>query len=508
MILYTFNHNEYNIKADFSRSLFLFKTVIMILLLFLFFISHASRYPLLIPEIKSKISYFLADKNSINTNKRFNGYDFFDRYIAFLPETYRFSFDCIKLNEERVEIPSDFCSCSVDFSTHERFSVLVRNDAYNIKGYFSLSHCRAFYAFMNGCFRNVKEAEFCCWDAYCDRSYLYAAIATDHYITFLSVSNIFGFHAQRELFSYYYDKKIDQRQSLCFHNRIDQKIVSLISQNFMKIFSLDSKRLLNDIFCPLFDVFKHEYIGAGTYLLLSDYKLFFAEIKNNNLNYYKQTIKDKNGKELSVQNFAVNHEYKTDSARARFFVVVANNQLFLFDLLERYKNRVLKMQKLTDSLVQEDELSFVENNIFCLNKTDCNRYCLSYVTLPSFWAVKKMFENERFSESEANNGKQKNCFLKKIYNFLYEQKYFILPWLLSSYYIYYRFHYNKSFLRLLFLTYYLNIVIWTIFDIIFISDKATPALAQKVILPFLPLHIILPLLPLKIRNFIRYGVWS
>ncbi len=415
----------------------------------------------------------------------------------------------MKLNERKVgKCKELFDVGCLHYDSFEDFpfSVEVYNDAYNIKGRFTLSFYRFFYAYIKRyCFRSVKEAEFCCWDAYCDGSYLYAAIATDHYITFLSVSNIFGFHAQREIFSYYHDDEINSLQSLCFHNRNDKKIVSLISQGCMKIFSLDSKRLTNDIFCPLFYVLKHEYIGGGTYLLIGEFRLYFAEIKNNNLHYYHQTIKDKNGKELVVQNFAVNHEYKTDSGRARFFVVVANNQLFLFDLLERYTNGVLSMQKLSNSLIHESKLSFVKDNIFSLNSTNNDFAVLFYVTLPAFWAVKKMFKNERFSKFEENNGKQKNIFLKKIYNFLYEQKYFIFPWFLSSYYIYYRHYHNNKFLWSLFVTYYLNILIWQIKDMIFISNIITPSLRQKF---FLPIHIILPLLPLKIRNFIRYGVWS
>lgn len=465
----------------------------MIWLLFLFFISHASRHPLLIPEIKSKIDHFFSDEDCITKTVKLNWDDTLK--IKFLPKTYGFSFDGIKLNEERKEKCKIFSNVMC-FYSNSPFSIDIRNCTYNIKGYFSLSCWRTFYAWINGCFRNIKYTCLYCWDAYCDDSYLYAAIATNHYITFLSASNIFGFHAQREIFSYYYDDEINQLPSLCFHNRNDQKIVSLVSKNLMKVFSLDSKRLTDDIFCPLFDVAKHEYLGGGTYLLLADGRLYFAEIKNNNLCFYKQTIKDKNGTELLIKNFAVNHEYKTDSARARFFVVVANYQLFLFDLLERYKNGVLSMQKLSDSCMYKDRRSFVKDNIFSLNS---DKYA-SCITLPSFWAVKKMFANERFSKSEGNNGNQKNSFWKKIYNFLYEQKCFILPWFLSSYYISYCYCHNSKFLWSLFMTYYLNIFIWLILNMIFSDIMAPPSLRQKVYLPFLPL--------LKTIHYIRYGVWS
>lgn len=467
----------------------------MIWFLFLFFISHASRYPLLIPEIKSKMDHFFSDEDCTHKIVQLGCSD--AQKIKSVPETYGFSFDCTKLNEasffEKPKIFADVVCLNSYFDS----SIQIQNDTYNIKGCFALSYWRNLYAWMHGCFRNIKYTCLYCWDAYCDDSYLYAAIATNHYITFLSASNIFGFYAQREIFSYYHDDEINQSQSLCFHNRNDQKIVSLISQNFMKVFSLDSKRLTDFIFCPLFDVFKHEYLGGGIYLLLADYRLYFAEIKNNQLYYYKQTIKDKNGKEMFIGNFAVNHEYKTDSARARFFVVMANNQLFLFDLLERYKNGVLSMQKLSNSYyMQEDKLSFVKDNIFSLNS---DKYA-SCITLPSFWAVKKMFANERFSKSEGNNGNQKNSFWKKIYNFLYEQKCFILPWFLSSYYISYCYCHNSKFLWSLFMTYYLNIFIWLILNMIFSDIMAPPSLRQKVYLPFLPL--------LKTIHYIRYGVWS
>lgn len=189
-------------------------------------------------------------------------------------------------------------------------SVSINKKSSGIKGYFEMSPRQPLsgFAYIKSFLKEARRpAYFKCWDAFFDGEFLHAAIVTNCSITFLSAAHIFGLHSKKFTSCYYFDAPKDD-PSLCVHNCHEARNVSLIHKGSMKLFGPDSFEPQH-IKCSLEFIRKHEYIGVGTYVVLTcSGCLYFAQVQNSELQFWKQTIKDANKTECFVKDFSVNQD--------------------------------------------------------------------------------------------------------------------------------------------------------------------------------------------------------